>query len=341
MSAIRKPIAGIAVAIATFVGTGAVAAPNREIISDPVYLKPQRLVAVESGRRLNLYCVGSGSPTVVFDSGLGEGMVAWALVQPQVARHTRACAFDRAGLGFSDPSPASRTSAFLVQDLHRLLKRAMIAPPYVLVGHSFGGMNIKLFAEQHLREVAGLVFVDASHEDLARRAWEIQPENAAANVRLNAFLQTCLEAKPEDFGPGSRLGENCATPPFAERLSPEIRALAGARAVTPGYRQAWISEQHNIWTKSAEQLRAAHRSLGDLPIIVLTHEPRPRQGSQTQQIADAQNALRLELHTEIARMSTRGTIRVVRDSDHHFQLDQPREVTAAILEVLNTVAVAR
>lgn len=341
MSTRRIPIAGTVVAFATVLGTVAMAAPNREIISDPVYLKPQRLVAVESGRRLNLYCIGSGSPTVVFDSGLGEGMIAWALVQPQVAQHTRACAYDRAGLGFSDPSPAPRTSAFLVRDLRGLLKRAGIAPPYVLVGHSFGGMNIKLFAEQHRREIAGLVFVDPSHEDQAKRAWEIQPERAAANVRFNAFLQTCLEAKPEDFGPGSRLSESCATPPFAERLSPEIRALASSRAVTHGYRQAWISEQLNVWTRSAEQLRAAHRPLGNLVIVVLTHEPRPRRGNQTQEIADAQNELRMELHTEIARMSTRGAIRVVQDSDHHFQLDQPQEVTAAILEVLNSVAVAR
>jgi hypothetical protein len=102
-----------------------------------------------------------------------------------------------------------------------------------------------------------------------------------------------------------------------------------------------VSEQLNIWTRSAEQLRAAHRMLGDLPILVLTHEPRPRQGSQTQEIADAQNALRMELHTEIARMSTRGAIRVVQDSDHHFQLDQPQEVTAAILDILKLVPAAR
>src|SRR3954468_10241000 len=117
------------------------AARNQEIISDPAYLKPQRLIDVGGGRRLNLYCMGSGSPTVVFDSGLGEGMVAWALVQPQVALHTRACAYDRAGLGFSDPSPEMRTSAFVVQDLRTLLKKARIKPSYVLVGHSFGGMN--------------------------------------------------------------------------------------------------------------------------------------------------------------------------------------------------------
>ena len=331
----RLPSA-VAVAFAAAIfGAPAVAERNREIISDSVYLEAQRLIDVEDGRRLNLYCVGSGSRTVVFESGLGEGMIAWALVQPQVARRTRACAYDRAGLGFSDPSPEPRTSEFLVRDLRTLLERAGIAPPFVLVGHSFGGMNIKLFAEQHQRDVAGLVFVDPSHENLAKRRWEIAPQGAAANVQYNAFLQRCLEAKPEELAPGSRLAEGCATPPFSERLSPELRALATARATTPGYRHAWISEQLNIWTISAEQLRAAHRSLDPVPIVVLTREPRPRREDQTQEIANAQNALTVELHTEIARMSSRGRIRVVHDSEHHFQLDQPQEVIAAVLEVLD------
>lgn len=341
MSTSRIPIVVALVFATAILGTRAVATPNREIISDPVYVQAQRLIAVEDGRRLNLYCVGSGSPTVVFESGLGEGMIVWALVQPQIARRTRTCAYDRAGLGFSDPSPEPRTSDFLVRDLRNLLKGAGVAPPFVLVGHSFGGMNIKLFAEQHQGDVAGLVFVDPSHEDLAKRRWEISPQGAAANVRYNAFLQSCLEAKPEELAPGSRLAEGCATPPFSERLSPQLRAIGTARAMTYDYRHAWISEQLNIWTKSAEQLRAAHRSLDSLPIVVLTREPRPPREDQTQEIADAQNALTVELHTEIARMSTRGIIRVVRDSEHHFQLDQPQEVIAAVLEVLDSIASER
>jgi hypothetical protein len=180
--------------------------------------------------------------------------------------------------------------------------------------------------------------VDPSHEDLAKRRWEIEPQGAAANARYNEFLRSCLEAKPEEFAPGSRLVQGCATPPFAERLSPQLLELASARASTHGYRQAWISEMLNVWTKSAEQLRAAHRSLDPLPIIVLTREPRPRREDQTQEIADAQNALTVELHKEIASMSTRGAIRVVHDSDHHFQLDQPQEVITAVRDVLDSIA---
>lgn len=310
---------------------------NNQRISDRAYLHPQRLIAVEGQRRLNLYCTGRGSPAVIFDSGLGEPMMDWALVQPAVARQTRACSYDRAGLGFSDPSPAERTSARMVDDLHRLLKAARIPPPYVLAGHSLGGMNIKLYAETYLPEVRGMVFVDPSHEDLARRSWELNPELAKGNARNIEFLHECLRAQPSEFVAGSKLRTTCGTPPNAERLSPAIFALQFERTTRPGYRQAWISENDNVWTVSAEQLRAAHRSLGDMPIIVLTHEPLPRQGNETQEMRDAQNRVRTELHAEIASMSTRGTVRMVKNSGHFFQLDQPQEVTAAILEVVQAV----
>ena len=312
----------------------AAAQRNAAIIDDAIYLAPQAMVAVERGRRLNLHCVGKGPITVVFDAGLGEDMKVWAFVQPRVGGRTRACAYDRAGLGFSDPSPEPRTSAFLVRDLNRLLLAARIPPPYVLVGHSFGGMNIKLFAETYPAQVAGLVFVDPSHEDLAARAWALSPERAAAGLRYYALMQSCLDAKPEDFVPGAPLTEACATPPNAERLSPEIHAMEAARDARYDVRYAWTSEQFNVWTASADQLRAARRPLGDMPIVVLTHEPLLPRDGETREMTDAQNALRTELHTQIARMSTRGSIRTVHDSGHHFQLDQPQEVIAAVDEVL-------
>jgi len=235
--------------------TATLAERNREIIRSPVYLEPQQRVAVEGGRRLNLYCIGTGSPTVVFDSGLGEDMKVWALVQPQVATHGRACAYD--------------------------------------------------------------------------------------NARYNLFLQECLAATPEMFIEGSTLKEGCATPPNAARFSDEINAMESARDLRYDVRYAWISEQLNVWTTSADMLRAARRPLDDLPLVVLTHEPLARQGKESQEMTDAQNALRTELHQDIARMSTRGTLHTVHDSSHHFQLDQPQKVTAAIVEVLESARAPR
>ena len=309
---------------------GFAADKDTRIVADSVYLQPQRLVAIEKGRRLNLYCIGKGSPTVVFDSGLGDSMMTWALTQPAIATETRTCSYDRAGLGFSDPASEPRTSANMVEDLQRLLRAAHLKPPYVLVGHSLGGMNIKLYAELHLSEVAGLVFVDPAHEDFGKRGFESDPEAARQYARYLEFLHECLKAKPTDFVEGSSLQRGCATLWNSERFSDAINAVQRRRLTEPGYMGAWVSERENALSVSSDQLRAARRSLGDIPLIVLSQEER-----------EGENPLKTELHTDIAKMSTSGVIRAVRNSGHCIQLDQPQEVNDAVLEVVHAVRTNR
>jgi len=115
--------------------------PKPPIVTDPIYAKPQQLVEMDHGRRMNLYCRGSGSPTVVLDAGMGDSTISWALVQPTLAKRTRTCSYDRAGLGFSDAATRPGTVANMAEDLHALLRAAHVAPPYVLVGHSLAGMT--------------------------------------------------------------------------------------------------------------------------------------------------------------------------------------------------------
>jgi pimeloyl-ACP methyl ester carboxylesterase len=125
---------------------------------------------IDIGRmQLRLSCVGQGSPTVVIDAGLGEGLDAWASVQTQIAAFTRVCAYDRAGVGKSGPGPKPRTSRQMVTELRALLSAAQIDGPYVLVGHSLGGLNAQLYAIEHPDEVAGLVLVDPSFPDMLTR----------------------------------------------------------------------------------------------------------------------------------------------------------------------------
>jgi len=121
------------------------------------------------GYRLHINCSGhpiSGSPTVVMDAGGYDSSETWSKVQPEIAKFARVCVYDRAGLGKSErrPSP-SYPSQEVVKDLHTLLDNAHIAPPFVLVGHSFGGMNVRLYASQHSEEIVGMVLVDSVHED--------------------------------------------------------------------------------------------------------------------------------------------------------------------------------
>jgi pimeloyl-ACP methyl ester carboxylesterase len=112
------------------------------------------------GRSLYLECAGKGSPTVVMDSGLGNTHETWESVAPAVRKLTRTCTYDRANLGKSDSAGKPRTGEDVVGDLHRLLEAAVVLPPYLLVGHSFGGLNVRLFAAQHPAEVSGMVLVD-------------------------------------------------------------------------------------------------------------------------------------------------------------------------------------
>jgi pimeloyl-ACP methyl ester carboxylesterase len=119
------------------------------------------------GRRLHVSCMGTGSPTVILEAGLGDSSETWKAVQPAVAGFTRVCGYDRAGKGTSDPDPRPefRTSRVIVDDLSRLLRAAPISGPYVLVGHSLGGAHIRLYASRFPKDVVAMVLVDASHED--------------------------------------------------------------------------------------------------------------------------------------------------------------------------------
>jgi pimeloyl-ACP methyl ester carboxylesterase len=134
----------------------------------PASARPARRVDV-GGYRLNLHCVGEGAPTVVLDAGAGDSSETWDWVVPGVREFTRVCVYDRAGLGRSDPGPMPRTSERIAVELKALLSRAGIRGPYVLAGHSFGGLNMRLYAALHPDEVAGLVLVDATPEDFPAR----------------------------------------------------------------------------------------------------------------------------------------------------------------------------
>src|SRR4051812_6247060 len=125
---------------------------------------PGQLVYI-GGHRLHLWCTGSGTPAVILDTGLGGSTAGWGFVQPDVARFTRVCSYDRAGMGYSDPGPSPRTARRIASELAELLVRSGIDGPVVLVGASIAGFDIRVLASDHPERAAGLVLVDASHED--------------------------------------------------------------------------------------------------------------------------------------------------------------------------------
>ena len=149
----------------------------------PVTAGAGRLVGIGGGRSLFLHCVGSGSPTVVLEAGFGADALAWRDVQPQLGRTTRSCAYDRAGTGNSVAPPGVRDASDEIADLRQLLARARIDPPYVLVGHSYGGVLARVFAYLHPTETAGLVLIDTMGRDGRRRQLAIWPRSQAREIR--------------------------------------------------------------------------------------------------------------------------------------------------------------
>ncbi len=149
------------------------------------------------GRSLNIYCSGEGNPAVIMDSGHALPGYEWAVVQPEIAKLTKACWYDRAGFGWSDRANSLNTVDSMARDLHRLLRAAQIRPPYILVGHSLGGWNVRVFNGLYPGEVAGIVLVDAPSEDtlnripnLARRKFPISLPRHALSLVVEGVGQT-------------------------------------------------------------------------------------------------------------------------------------------------------
>jgi pimeloyl-ACP methyl ester carboxylesterase len=169
-------------------------APSTAVeVTDLAYITPHQLVDIGGGRKMNIYCVGHGSPTVIFDAGLGDQIRAWAAVGPEISKRTRACAYDRAGLGFSDPSNRAGSAENSVDDLHKLLSATSIAPPYILVGHSLGGMYVRLFADHYRSEVVGMVLVDPVSEDQGSSYSKLDPATKTQNTEyVEAIHDKCI-----------------------------------------------------------------------------------------------------------------------------------------------------
>jgi pimeloyl-ACP methyl ester carboxylesterase len=283
------------------------------------------------GRSLNLYCSGEGSPTVVFDSGRGLPGYSWLLVQPGVAELTRACWYDRAGYGWSDAAPAPHRIDAIAEDLHRLLQVGGVPPPYVLVGHSFGGLDVRMYYELYPGEVAGMVLVDPSHEGLKRIAHSMN-------------LGTSSLPLPAAFFPAVVLFSRMLGPLGVLRLlsSPPGRP---ARGVTPEQWATLLSLHRQLKIQIAsiqegpekadfEMLRRAG-NLRDLPLVVVT-AGKPSLASDAADATQLQAAW-VELLGELARQSTRGRQIVVKDSGHMIPYEAPDSVIDAVRAVVAEV----
>lgn len=313
--------------------TGAHAA---EPLPPSAYAKPADLVTLPGGRKINLFCMGSGSPTVVLDSGFGSGMNAWAKVQPTLAETTRTCAFDRPGYGFSEAGPLPRDARAIVADERAMLKAARIKGPYVLVGHSMAGLHVRLYAALHPKEVAGIVLVDPSNPHQARRFAEVAPQTSALNDKMMALPRRCAEMLiAGEIKPGEPAFTACYPPPPAT-LPEDLRAEMIRRQTEAWRPRLLMSEVGSMATSSSLDIDKTQRSLGALPMIVLTAKGTGRTPGMPQEEQDSMSKVWSQMHDEAAAISTRGERRLI-DSGHNIQREKPEAVVAAVNEVVAAV----
>jgi pimeloyl-ACP methyl ester carboxylesterase len=294
-------------------------------IADGRRYPPRGRMVDIGGYRLNINCTGTGSPTVVLDSGLGEPGLSWSGVQSGVERFTRVCSFDRAGYGFSDPGPQTRSSMQIAEELQALLEKAQVPGPYVMVGHSFGGYDVRVFTGLYRDEVSGLVLVDSSHEDQER----FEPASVRDEAR---HLQRMTPLVPllRFFGV-LRLRDRLHPMTISgSKLSPATMREISAMALRPNALPTFLREYALLPTLSAAQVRTAG-NLGDLPLIVLTAGQATDEGDED--LDEFRKAWLDQLQPDLVRLSRNGRQVIVEDSDHLIPYKDPEAIVLAIRSV--------
>lgn len=229
----------------------------RETIDRGVHPKGGLLIEMGDGRRMYLKCAGSGAPTVVLVPGAGEVSSVWGWIAPEVARDTRVCVYDRAGRGWSDPAPGAQDGVALATDLHELLARAGERPPYVLVGHSFGGLYVRAFAARYPDQTGGVVLLDATHPEMFTRLPQY-PGFYDVFRRVSALFPSLAR-----FGV-ARLANHLQ--------SDSLPAEAGAEEVIFWSTARHARSQREEWAAAPVAMRQAGVlvTLADRPLVVVT-----------------------------------------------------------------------
>lgn len=326
-----------------FVILSAVVSANQQ----PAIAPPGKLVDI-GGYRLHLNCTGKSDPTVVLIPGAGDFSFDWSLVQPGLSEFTRVCSYDLAGFAWSDPGPVPRTMRQEAYELHTLLKAARLKGPYVLIGHSLGGLIARVYAEAYPSEVAGMVLVDATHEDttLFLNGKPVKMRDLARKVDVPA-VQTIKSSPPK---PATRE----AIDQFENQLkSTGPPKIGGTFAKLPSSSQAM-----RVWALSqpprvlggegffAEELQAMYESrakqtfpLGNRPLVVLLpkfqygNPPPGLSADEWKRIVDEKRQQKLDF----TKLSRNSKVIIAENSGHHIQLDEPQVVIDAIRTVVDAV----
>jgi pimeloyl-ACP methyl ester carboxylesterase len=287
---------------------GAISESSSEAADRQSYPPPGQMVDV-CGHRLHLNCTGDGSPTVVIEAGWGDWSNSWGLVQPDVAKVTRVCTYDRAGMGWSEPGPLPRDAVQFAKELHALLHNANIPGPYLMVGHSLGGLPVRVFTHDYPTEVAGVVLIESMVPKQFSQPGAAASSQPAAPSRSDSILWALAR-----FGVMRLLVKPLG---IATCVPPNDNACY-SRVVRPEHVQAYLDEGRGLPASGVEA--AAVTNLGDIPLIVLTarHDSSNPKDWQAWQ-------------RELLQLSSQGEQVFAEKSGHNIELDEPQAAVDAIV----------
>lgn len=325
----------VVLAIVAFQGSRAKAALRAQ------YPPPGQMVDV-GGYKMHVYCQGSGSPTVVLVSGAGDFSLTWSLVQPEVAQITQVCAYDFARFGWSERGPNAPTADNIVTELHTLLTNAGVEGPYVLVGHSIGGPYVRAYASHYPEEVVGMVLVDDSGDDQAARiaAARASHENEDGGFNLNEKITPLLQELALRLLEGlDTLGILAMSQTFPGSLPPMpeevLKVYKGVMLSNDSFFAAYREQGTYLEDSMAEVHSMNITSLGDIPLVVLSAQKwvlPPGFVLSAEEMAE----IWVEMHAELAALSSRGEVVPAEESSHFIQCDQPGLVIEAIRGVIKS-----
>jgi pimeloyl-ACP methyl ester carboxylesterase len=317
----------LALAVST---ASASSAPQQQPTPPPdlyLYLTPQTLATLPDGRHIHLFCMGTGEPLTILAPGWHVEAFWWHHMQVLMAKKTRVCVYERAGYSFSDPGPIPRDTAAEVKDLHEALQSSGLKGPYVLVGHSLGGFDARLFAYTYPKETAGLLLLDPPTERIYQHTRE-PDEDIALVKQCETLVRTTHLVQG---GPDGCLDT---------KLGPEFAAFQ-AKLEADHNRASWFetiySEDVSMVTRSADELVAARRPLGAIPLVVLQADTNcPSKGRKLKTEGETFDAQRCAELLSQARDSTHGERRIVKGASHMINHDKPEVVLDAFDEVVQT-----
>lgn len=312
----RAPITSIR-RCAIFAVAAAIATPASSQTAPAV----QR-VRLSDGRGLAWRCTGHGAPTVILEGGWAASSLAWSRVQPLVSATTRVCSYDRAGMGLSDGGPEPRDGTAIARDLDEGLRTARIAPPFVVVGHSAGGLYVRAFADRRPGDVVGMVLVDPSVEYQDKRLSAIFGPGTGSITGLRDRSAACLTAARAHALPS---------------LEPKLAKCDATTRVATW--QTEVAELDSLWGATSDEVADGRASYGAIPLIVLTAGN--TNAAMPEGDRRAADRVWAGLHDEIAARSTAGTRRTIARSGHLIPKDRPDAVAAAIADVVVAARAAK